>query len=218
MKTYSERKWWHFLPLVASGLVFLLCLLGLSLHEDAGLIFYSLEVGAFLSPVALYLFGTALLFRSYNYGTFALVDRATGKVIDAGFESIILSPWPFKTKYRAVSYRRSFGFSCTLQPITANPKVVRLTTSVVVKATDKGVTDPVLLLHVSHPGKFKSPGDEINRHLFEILNHKMPQDIGSALNPYDEQSIERLRRFVANELRPIVQFDHEVSVTVSQAA
>lgn len=209
MQLWSERKRWH----IATNF-----LIALACFAFAFSPFFILQMtykvpdeipnGALALSLLLLLCGGLTGFISlvvlhgrcyYTYKNqfLALVHKPTGRVIEAGLTNIRLKNWPFRTAYEAVSYPASFAFSCPLQPMTRNPKVVPLTASVTMELPPHSGRELWFDTYLRNP---EAAGKEFRRHAFEALQHGLPQELAERLNPYDESSQTEFRQFVQDTL------------------
>lgn len=112
-----------------------------------------------------------------------------------------LKPWPLPTGYRVVEYPVQFIFVNNLQPITRNPKVVPLMVKVVVDIPGNA-NRQFLAVYILHQERQRLDEKIFKRYAFDLLQHKLPQEIADQLNPFDEASMAAFKEFVAKELNP----------------
>ena len=137
--------------------------------------------------------------RSRDYAL-AVLEKGTGRPVKAGLVLATLNFWPFPTRYEVRQYPIRLRFFTTLLPVTKNPKVVPLSVAASVLLEEHDETAPWLPGYIAYTdivqNRFKSA-------MFEVLQHRLPQDLASRLNPYDDNTRVALQRFVVEELGPL---------------
>jgi len=144
----------------------------------------------------------------------AIVEKGTDRIVARSLEMAQLKPWPLPTRYRVVEYPTRFTFISNLQPITRNPKVVPLVVQVVVDLTAMrnlhGLEDYIL-----HQQRQRLDERIFKRHTFDLLQHRLPQEVSEKINPFDESSVAEFQEFLAKELNQYLVMHKVTEVKVS---
>lgn len=219
MRKWSERRWWHWLVMwgTVSGLTSLgagvlvaaiqFFIGGVDLQSGIKIIlFFGVLVGGLLSVVVL-VWTDEKRFFSVGSGALALLDRATGQVLKAGLGEVRMKPWPFCRRYETRQYPTHLMFSCRLQPITVNPKVVPLAVSIWARIADHSELPDWFMEYLGNPAKAET---KFRRQAFEAFQHRLPQELAGSLNPFDDGLSEKvIREFVVREFASL-SFEHSV--------
>src|SRR3989344_2399756 len=128
----------------------------------------------------------------------AVVEKSSGNIVAHNLTVAKLRPWPF-SRYRVVEHPSKLLFRITLQPITKNPKVVPLTINVAVKLRDD-TDSKELKEYILSPEKQKLVETEFKKQVFDLLQHRLPQEEASRLNPFDYASVSHFHDFISKEL------------------
>lgn len=144
----------------------------------------------------------------------AVVEKNTTRIVAYNLKLATLRPWPLPTAHRVVEYPAQFVFFSNLQPITKNPKVVPLIVQVTV-VIPKDANPLFLADYILNQQRQQMDEKTFKRYAFNLLQHKLPQEIADQLNPFDEASMAAFKEFVAKELNPYL-VQHKVDdVTVA---
>lgn len=219
-KVWSERHLWHSLLAnfgVLSALVGGFVLFGFGLY---GMTQGWTVMGPFLISVGIlsivagaYVLPNVNLNRRATWdrgNTFAVVDKITKDIIAYGYDAVYLKPYPFSTRYEIRSYPAVLRFACPFQPITKNPKMVPLFISISTDFEGALERDPAAWIYISNADTQKFAEKTFRREAFELIQHKLPQDLGGKLNPYDPDSLQELKEFVASRLDSRLPYGHRV--------
>ncbi|MFY9461850.1 MAG: hypothetical protein WAP51_01465 [Candidatus Sungiibacteriota bacterium] len=209
MRKWCERRWWHYVVTILTALLpisgYITALVLLTRYQAReGLVagvavfgFFAAMIGFFL-PV-LYLIGASQS-AYWSKGVkrlLAVVDKKTKAVVAGGLEKTRLRSFPFHSDCEVMSYPASFAFSCPLQPMTRNPKVVSLTATVEMELPPHSGCEPWFPTYLRNQ---EAVDKNFKRRTFDVLQHHLPQELAERLNPYDESSQTEFHQFVMNAL------------------
>lgn len=215
MTRWSERRWWHYVPILSGCMLIVLLgiMIMISYHVPG-----ERNGGTFLGFVMILCggMGTVLwLTQCAEYSkkadsakSLALIEKRSGRVVRAQLQRIRLAPWPFRQRYESMQYPSLFVFSTVLYPITVNPKVIPLSVRIVVELG--------LHAHVPEwfPAYFANPGVAENAfrlQAFEIFQHRLHQELANRLNPYDQSTVDELKEYVNRQLQETLPYSIDVT-------
>lgn len=145
----------------------------------------------------------------------AVVDNKTqGSIVAYNLVAAEIMPWPIPTRYSIVRYPARLSFWINFQPITRNPKVVPLTVQVTV-SIPMDANPQFLADYILHQERQRLDEQIFKRYAFDLLQHKLPQEITDRLNPFDDASMAAFKEFVAKELNPYLVQHKVTDVTVA---
>lgn len=217
MTRWSERRWWHYVPILLGCL--LTTVIGIMImitHHVSGepnranSLGFAIVLCGCMGIIFWLIQCSKYSKKADGAKSLALINKESGRVVQAQLQRIRLAPWPFHQRYEIKEYPSLFAFSTVLHPITTNPKVIPLSARIVVELGEHADVPEWFLPYFKDPVKAENA---FRLQAFEIFQHRLPQELANRLNPFDRSTVDELKRYIERQLRETIPFSVEVTRT-----